>query len=308
LIICLNLGVELLQFVMSQDKIKVYANVNRVDPNKSFGISRMSDIYEKNEGRVDEPHRHDFYTILLVADAKGKHIIDFNTYTLTSNQVFFISPGQVHQVIEDKKSTGFAMVFSLNFLLENNIDRSFIEDLNLFYNYGQSPPLAINIEQQDKLAGFCEEIFQIYQSDQLYKHASIGAYLKLFLIYCNSLCSSLDTAPHEQEAGNTLLKKFRNLVDEKYKLWHGTSDYAAQLNISPDHLNRTIKTFLGKTAKEFVQTRIVIAAKRLLFFSELTTKEIAYELGFSEASHFSAFFKKETGVSPSKFRESKERN
>ncbi|MCF6350451.1 MAG: helix-turn-helix domain-containing protein, partial [Flavobacteriaceae bacterium] len=136
-----------------------------------------------------------------------------------------------------------------------------------------------------------------------FKQQAIGASLKLFLIYCNNLC----TVPKENtqliQAGQSILKKFKNAVEKYHIEWHSSSEYANHLNITPDHLNRTIKSLIGKTAKEYIQTRISIAAKRLLYFTDLSTKEIAYQLGFSEASNFSAFFKKCTQLSPSKFRE-----
>jgi AraC-like DNA-binding protein len=64
-----------------------------------------------------------------------------------------------------------------------------------------------------------------------------------------------------------------------------------------------VKSKLGKTTKEYIQSRILTEAKRLLYFSPLTTKEIAYELGFNEAANFSAFFKKQTSISPTVFKE-----
>jgi len=79
-----------------------------------------------------------------------------------------------------------------------------------------------------------------------------------------------------------------------------------KLNISPDHLNRIIKAHSGKTAKELIQNRILIASKRLLYFTNLSTKEIAFELGFSEPSNFSSFFKKLSSFTPSDFREKKQ--
>ena len=91
-------------------------------------------------------------------------------------------------------------------------------------------------------------------------------------------------------------------METHYKTWHATSQYANELNITPDHLNRSIKSLIGKTAKEYIQARITIAAKRMLYFSDLSTKEIAYDLGFSEPANFSNFFKKCTGISPSEFK------
>ena len=123
------------------DTVKIYKDVNTSNGNISFGISRMEDIYVKRNGRVDEPHRHNYYTVLIVKQAKGQHKIDFNSYDLNQQQVFFVAPGQVHQVIEEEKSFGYAMTFSNQFLVENSIPLSFIESLNLFQNYGQSPPL-----------------------------------------------------------------------------------------------------------------------------------------------------------------------
>ena len=94
------------------DSLKTYQKVNQQDEKLNFGISRMEDIYTKRAGRVDEPHRHDFYTVMIVEKAFGEHKLDFNSYELGASQVFFVSPGQVHQVIENEKSKGFVITFS----------------------------------------------------------------------------------------------------------------------------------------------------------------------------------------------------
>src|SRR5690606_15661846 len=97
--------------------VKTYQKVNSEKENVSFGISKMEDIYTKRNGKVDEPHRHNYYTVLVINKAKGLHKIDFNTYELSKNQIYFVAPGQVHQVIEKEKSVGFSMVFSNQFLV-----------------------------------------------------------------------------------------------------------------------------------------------------------------------------------------------
>lgn len=283
--------------------IKTYNRVNQTDANASFGISRMEDIFEKRNGAADEPHRHDFYTVLFVKAAKGLHKIDFNSYELDRNQVFFISPGQVHQLVEREKSHGYSIVFSEEFLLLNQISVAFIEDINLFHDSGASPPLTTDRAAAKALTNFSEQILVQYASTSKYRFEAIGALLKLFLIQCHSLCSLNTLDIQTQETGGPLVRNFKELVHSKYKDWHHANLYAEALHITPDHLNRVIKSLTGKTTKEHLQSRITTAAKRLLYFGKLSNKEIAFELGFSEPANFSAFFKKCTGITPSAFRE-----
>ena len=153
------------------EAIKTYHKVNREDHNKRFGLSKMEAIYDKRKGEVDEPHRHDFFTVILVERAKGIHNIDFKEYPLLGSEVFFISPGQVHQIIEHEKSFGYSIVFSNDFLIENNIPRDFIDDLNLFQDYGVSPSIKLDQTQFNALANYCNAIQQelvhclLYTSD-----------------------------------------------------------------------------------------------------------------------------------------------
>ncbi|MBN2615128.1 MAG: helix-turn-helix domain-containing protein [Bacteroidales bacterium] len=284
------------------DTYKTYKQVVS-DPDVHFRISRMEDLWDERNGKPDVPHRHDYYTLLLVQKANGKHFIDFNEYKLAPQQIFFVSPGQIHQVVEQEKSKGYVIVFSHHFLAENNIACNFINNLHLFNDYSNAPPLPLNDQELQKLSLFAEEILSLYHSNIQFKEQAIGSYLQLILIHSNNLCTlSLDNTQNF-EAGNTLLRNFKELVNQHFKTLHGSTPYAEQLNVTPDHLNRVVKSLSGKTAKDFIQSRIVIEAKRMLYFTELSLKEIAYQLGFSEPANFSAFFKKSTGKSPSVFRE-----
>ena len=284
------------------NKVKTYQNVNSEEENVSFRISKMEDIYTERNGEVDEPHRHNYFTVLIINQAKGKHKIDFNTYELSNNQIFFVAPGQVHQVIESEISFGYVMTFSNHFLVENSIPISFIDSLNLFQNYGQSPPLEPNKIQFETIENFSKSIYKLFESQEMMKNLSIGSFLKLLLIECNNICSIYPIESDMDISGNNLIRTFRNDVDNNYKKEHSTTFYAKRLHITPDHLNRVIKSKIGKTAKEYIQSRIIIEAKRLLYFTDLTNKEIGYELGFNEPANFSAFFKKETQLSPSNFK------
>ena len=283
-------------------KVKTYQKVNSEIDAASFGISKMEDIYTKRNGKIDEPHRHNYYTVLIINKAKGEHKIDFNSYKLSNKQIYFVAPGQVHQVIEKEKSYGFAMTFSNQFLIENSIRLSFIESLNLFQNYGQNPPLIPANKQFEAIEEFSNQIYNLFNSEANMKFLSIGAFLKLLLIECNNICAINPIESDVGSSGNNLIRTFKKEVENNYKKEHSTTFYANQLHITPDYLNRTVKLKIGKTAKDYIQTRIITEAKRLLYFTDLSNKEIGYELGFNEPANFSAFFKKHTQLSPSNFK------
>ena len=283
--------------------IKTYKAVLPDNNAISFDIKRMENIYEKAEGEADAPHRHDYYVVLLVKNAKGKHIIDFNEFDLRDHQIYFISPGQVHQIKEAEKSFGFAITFSPQFMMENGIERRFIEDLYLFHDFGYAPPLSLNEEELNDLISIAENMLESVHSDDKFRYQSVGAWLKLLLIRCHNICAlAQESNTQKVQAAVTLLKHFKTLLEEKYREWHKVNQYAQELNVSADYLNASIKSLTGKHAKAHIQTRLTVASKRLLLFSDLSNKEIAYHLGFSEPANFSQFFKKCTGRSPSQFR------
>jgi len=285
------------------DQVKTYSKVNRNNPSLTFGISKIETIFEQRKGVPDLPHRHDYYTVILTRKANGKHFIDFQEYELSGNQLYFIAPGQVHQIIENEQSFGYVIVFSVDFLAKNNIPIDFIENLRLFNIFEKNPPLHLNEHELSNLHRYFEEIFQIFHHTEMeYKDEALGALLKLMLISCNNICS---LPKREKNNKNSILSNFKILINEFFKKWHSTTEYANELSISSDYLNRIVKAQTGKTAKEHIQSRIIVEAKRLLYFTEMTTKEIGFELGFSEPANFSSFFKSHVGVSPSKFIESK---
>jgi AraC-like DNA-binding protein len=280
--------------------IKTYYEPDR-EKHLSFRISKMEDAFDLNGGKADDPHRHDFYTVLLIEKGKGQHLVDFNTYDVAKQQVYFIHPGQVHQLAEDERSYGYSILFSTDFLIQNSIPIAFIQDLNLFHDYGSSPPLLLQAEGLARLKAYAQEMMEQQRLELKFKSEAIGSLLRLFLIECNRICA-LPSNTQTHEAGNSVLKQFKQLVEEHYLEWHHTSSYASKLHITPDHLNRTVKQLIGKTAKEYIQSRITIEAKRLLYFSDYSAKEIGYQLGFTEPAHFSTFFKNCTKLSPSSFR------
>ncbi len=269
----------------------------------SIRIQHMEAISEQADGQIDQPHRHDYYTVIYVIQAQGIHQIDFKAYPLEPQEVFFVSPGQVHQVRPVGKPRGWVISFTKEFLLHHHISEDFISEINLFNTFEERPPVRIGPEVARKLDVLLPLMEEAYQSEISFQIAALSAYLKLFLVYCNQECV-LNRGPAEpNDSGHRLLKAFKEMVATHFNEWHKTSDYAEQLYISPKYLNQVVKSLLGQTAKEVIQEKIILNAKRELLYTEKHIKEIAFELGFEDPLYFSHFFKTCTGMPPTTFRQ-----
>ena len=99
-----------------------------------------------------------------------------------------------------------------------------------------------------------------------------------------------------------VFSKFKNLVHSQFKQHVDIKEYASQLNITPNHLNKRVKNETGKTASEIIKEITILEAKVLLLQTKMTVNEISMELGFEDASYFSRFFKNATSYSPSNYR------
>mgnify|MGYP000079480171 CR=1 FL=1 len=271
--------------------------------NTDFYLQDMGVIFDETGGKADVPHRHDYYTVILIEQAAGEHLVDYQTYTFQPLEVYFISPGQVHQVVARTKPRGWVFTFSRDFLVENNIPESFITNINLFQPFGESPPLKIDKVTFERLLDIIRQMQECLPMELSYRSRALGALLQLFLIHCNNSSNLNPTHLDEENSGVCILRDFKHLVDARYHQWHKVNDYAAEVHLSPKYLSQTVKQYTGKSAKEFIQDRLVLEAKRLLLHTDLSVKEVAYKIGFEEPLHFSAFFKKKAGVSPSSFRE-----
>ena len=257
-----------------------------------FVIKTMEEVDAQQGGISDHPHRHNYYTVIWSFTATGKHVIDFNEYEILPNHIFFVSPEQVHQVISDPKPTGYVILFTPEFLEKNSIREDFIANLKLFRKSDETPPLALSDQMVKTLRLFADQMSTAFHSENELRYETIGAYLKLFLIECNNHCSlTPQTNTQEIEVGKTLVKSFKEIVEQHFTEWHQVKDYAEALYVSPNYLNEVIKSSLNISAKEYIQNRLILEAKRLAIFTAKSSKEIGYDLGFEDPSHFSKFFK-----------------
>lgn len=283
---------------------KIY-NIDLFDGERPvpFLIRRLEDIVNEKSGIEEEPHRHNYYSIIWSFTATGRHIIDFIEYPIKPNQIFFVSPRQVHQVISDPMPTGMLILFTPEFLQQNSIRENFINGLKLFADRYETPPLPVTESVDGLLKLFANEMLNAYSSGDEMKYERIGAYLKLFIIECNTKCNlNVETNTQKIEVGKSIVSRFKDLVENHYQEWHQVKDYASALNVTPGYLNEVITGSIHISAKDYIRDRILLEAKRISLFTPNSIKEIGYSLGFEDPSHFSKFFKLNTGISIIEFR------
>ena len=288
------------------EKDKIYSlDLTYHDIPVPFVIKTMEEIDQQLGGISDHPHRHNYYTVIWSFTATGKHVIDFKEYPIIPHHVFFVSPEQVHQIITDPRPTGYVILFTPEFLEKNSIREYFIANLKLFQKSDETPPLPLTDRMVDTLSMFADQMQSLFHSESELRFEAIGAYLKLFLIECHNHCSLFPGGNTQRiEVGKTLVKNFKQIVEKHFAEWHQVKHYAEALYVSPNYLNEVIKSAIHISAKDYIQNRLILEAKRLAVFTSKSGKEIGFDLGFDDPSHFSKFFKSNTRQSLVDFKES----
>lgn len=249
------------------------------------------------------PHRHNYYEIFLFEEGGGFHDVDFTAHEIASMSVHFVSPGQVHLIRRALDSMGMVIFFSRDFYSLNLQNKDILFELPFFNNMTSRPLLDLDPSDFMILKGVARRIIEEYERDTSYQEEVIRSYLNIFLLECRRLFEAM--VPKEiwqAKPGQDQFWQFKVHLEKNFRELHQVQEYAALLAITDKYLNELCKRATGKTASELIQERIVLEAKRLLAHSDRNNKEVAYFLNFEDPSHFSKFFKKRVGMTPSEFR------
>ncbi|MFC0515323.1 helix-turn-helix domain-containing protein [Mucilaginibacter angelicae] len=274
-----------------------HLNAGQKEPALSDAFS-IRDIQSLLDGKdmVQELHRHDFYYILALENASGSHNIDFTPYTISNQSVFFIRPGQVHQLILNAASTGYLLQFRDEFYFPNDKSFNYLLRKASHTNHYQFSTGGFK-----KPLGLLTYIFQEFTEKNERYDEVIKANLGIFFIELTRQQSSRPTETttlYMQER----LEKFLELLEVHIFTHKQVAQYAEMLNLSVYQLNAVVKAALGKTSSELINGQIILEAKRCLLATSNQVNQTAYRLGYEDVSYFIRFFKKHTGYSPEVFR------
>jgi AraC family transcriptional regulator, transcriptional activator of pobA len=250
-----------------------------------------------------------FYTVFL-KDVKcgdlvyGRHIYDYQEGTLV-----FLAPGQIAGVNsngETYQPKGHALVFHADLIHGTNLGRH-ISDYT-FFSYETREALHLS-ERERQIVLDCLGKIQYELQHAIDKHSKklIASNIELFLNYCLRFYDRQFITRENVHKG--ILEKFENLLNDYFQTGKtqtiglpSVSWCAGELNLSANYFGDLIKKETGKTAQEYIQSKIIDVAKQKIFEAGKSISEIAYELGFKYPAHFTRLFKQKTGKTPNEYR------
>lgn len=254
----------------------------------------------------DHLQRNNFFTLIWIKEGSGKVNADMDGYDFKENTLFTFAPYQPYIFSVDKPIKGIAIYFHCDFFCIHKHQKELELNGVLYNNVYQPPFVVLDHHSTTTLEMACQQIMNEMQNPALAQHELLVSYLKIILITASRL--KLDQQP--QAAGNVkdskepfILQKLKDAIEENFKTKHSASEYADLLYISPKALAKITKSHFNKTLSSLISERIIIEAKRELYLTDKTVKEIAYELGYEDEYYFSRFFKTNAEVSPQLYRD-----
>ena len=250
-----------------------------------------------------------FYTVFLKEVKCGDLRYGKNTYDYQEGTLVFIGPGQVVSVEnsgETYQPKGHALVFHPDLIHGTSLGKH-IQDYT-FFGYQSNEALHLS-EREKKIVLDCFSKIEYELEHAIDKHSKrlIASNIELLLNYCVRFYERQFITRDNTHKG--ILEKFENLLNEFYQSDKpqtigvpSVAYCAGELNLSANYFGDLIKKETGKTAQEYIQSKVIDVAKERIFDQSKSVSEVAYELGFKYPQHFARLFKQRVGQSPNEYR------
>lgn len=291
---------------------KTYLFVHKENVTESdFGLDNTPELIDGGFGlysseRVKEkigPLKSDFYRIAICRRGSVNVDCGLETFMHQRNTIHFNFPSQLFSLYNKSNDMyAYYMLFNEQFI-EGLLPLNSIQKQFPFLDYTGIPFFQLTETQANEIEDLFFKIDAEIKQRKTALKQSIQLYINLILIAANrsyieqGLSKKLDISKD-----NTLLMRFKKLVSQFFITKRQVAEYAHLLTVTPNHLNKIIKEQTGKTASDFINAMLLMEAKALLKHTELSISEIAYQLDFTDPSHFNKFFKKGTEHTPLNYR------
>jgi len=271
---------------------------------KGFKAFRIDD--DSNATRIYS--RKDFYKICLTTGNSIIHYAD-RSFEQEGTILFFGNPHIPYSWETISTTyTGYTCLFSSDFLKQSERSESLLQ--SPFFKLDGTPVLEISEQQRLFLNTLFQKMIEEQENDYTFKNELIQNYISLIIHEALKLQPS-EHYHQNKKATARITTVFLELLERQFPIetfdhplqLRTAQDYAHDLNVHTNYLNRAVKEITGKSTTIHITERIIAEAKALLQHTDWNISEVAYALGFEYPTYFNNFFKKHTGTNPKSLRE-----
>jgi len=271
-----------------------------------FQIDHMPEFFALDPMDNCQPHVHTFYEVIWFQEGGGVHYVDFKEYPIEANTLFFLSPGQVHYFDSNTHRKGVLMKFCTDFIADEKGSEDIFIKYHVFNAFDALPFYRIVDEQVvESLKFLMESMESEWNRVGEFGHRELLMLMvRMFMINVVRYGKRDECVPiNTTKASHLLFVRFRKMLEQHFDEYHTVGDYAQKLNVSNKTLSNAVLECSRKTPLAFINDRIVLEAKRLIRFTDMRIREVAFRLGYEDPSYFVKFFKRETGYLPMDFKQ-----
>lgn len=230
-------------------------------------------------------------------------------FRLKKDSLFIFSPKHILQVQSNNRFKAHLIVIAPDFLKRINIDTKRM--MPLFLQFGSLPCMELTHAESQSLRSFISMVEQeLKGSETDFSSEIIGGLIAATIYKVGDILTHYPTEHPEVDSpihnrAEEYFRQFTELLGEHYKHERSVGFYARQLCITPKYLTTLIKRISGKSVSEWIDNYVILEAKTLLKYSNMSVQEIAYYLNFPNQSFFGSYFKRNAGMSPSQYKAKK---
>ena len=260
----------------------------------------------ESSSHFEHIQRNSYYSLILIYSGNGKLKADLSVYDIDENMLICFAPYQPFMIEAAEPVKGLCIHFHPDFFCIYKHQKETACNGVLFNNIYDPPFVNMQPEEIRQLNTIAEDMFDEMMSPGVDRDDMLISQLKIFLITASRIKLQMKpsaTAGFTKEQSPHVLQQLKEAIETHFKSKHTASEYGRLLHISPKALARICRNYFDKTISELIAERIVIEAKRELYLTRKSVKEIAWELGYEDEHYFSRFFKKNADISPQFYRE-----
>jgi AraC family transcriptional activator of pobA len=275
-----------------------FVHISPKTKGKLFFIHQEPAAIHRFQGKVES---ETFLTIVMNSGDSQQIKINGVYYDFPKHSIIPLVSGQVFEFERSEQLSMWQYTRDFYCLIDNYFEISCLG--LLFFGFNGNLFLTLDEDTRSKLQGLKQMFIEEFETIDTIQSDMLQMLLKRLIIITTRLAKEqyLSGKIYEEERFD-LIRQFNLLVDQHYKQEHQVQFYADALNKSSKTLANLFANFNYSSPFVVIRDRIIVEAKRLFYYTNGSVKVIAYELGFSDAGHFSRFFKNATGQKPSALR------